>query len=32
MLGLRESAELAASDHIPLYIRTGTVGHERRAH
>lgn len=26
-LALRESAQLAASDHVPLYIRTGPAGH-----
>jgi hypothetical protein len=29
MLGLRESAQLASSDHIPLWIRRGNVGSAR---
>jgi hypothetical protein len=29
MIGLQESANLAASDHIPLWIRTGKVGTAR---
>jgi hypothetical protein len=29
MLGLRESAQLATSDHIPLWIRRGNVGTAR---